>query len=54
MGPGIQQCEAGLELGRKLCFLRGPSGENVTFEEKRELLVLSVKAGSLSLGPLGA
>lgn len=53
MGPGIQQCEAGLELGRKLCFLRGPSEENVTCE-KRELLVLSVKAGSLSLGPLGA
>lgn len=53
----------GPELGRKLSFLRwqghgfvlrDPSGENVTCEEKTELLVLSVKAGGLSLGPLGA
>lgn len=63
-GSSIQQCGAGLELGRRPCFLgwqamalflRSCSREcHTRREDEWERLVLSVKAESLSVGPLGA
>lgn len=63
-GSSIQQGDAGLELGRRPCFLRwramalslrNCSREcHTQGEDEWERLVLSVKAGSLLVGPLGA
>lgn len=63
---GLQpsQCDAGLELGRRALLSEvagcGSVSEGLfkkechTLGDKRELLVLFVKAGSLLFSPLGA